>query len=295
MKHSTSVKPATSSPSPGARALRKLGALLDSTLPLTQQSLCVAILRRENSASGVTYASLPRLAADAKVSVRTARRDLTQLVHDGVIERQRRKHDTSLLSVSLSGLHKLRRGKPTAETAHVVQSEDGLNAHHVSSEERVNSHVVPRQRAPRVNSGVHHVHPNSLEENSSAEEQATNFLLNELPGVPAERIRQAARLATLLASSPPNSPAYYRRAVPDIAANFEAKRLAWLVGEAGRRLGGNGDLRRPDLAEELKTLCAENGLPYSGELVGDAIDAAARRREAERQAQVELRAGACAR
>jgi hypothetical protein len=123
------------------------------------------------------------------------------------------------------------------------------------------------------------------------EEQATNLLLKELREIPTDRIRQAVRLATLLASSPPNSRTYYQRAVPDIVANFDGKLLAWLTGEACRRLGADSNLRLADLSEDLKRLAAWHELPYSGGLVNDAIDASLRRLEQERQLRSELTVG----
>lgn len=293
LPHTIAADPASSA-SPGARALAKLRGIRDSTLSLTKSALCTAIVLRENKRTGHTWASPSNLADDAKLGLRTVERDLAALVRDGAIERRRRRHNASLLSVNLSALRKRRRGKPAAETPHVVRNEerpDSARGAVVGEPHSARGAVV----IPHVVRTVLHKElPNRKENSSSLEEQAQNLLVKKLPETPPERIRQAVRLATLLASSPPRSVSYYSTSVPDVLAHFPDKLRSWLAQEARRRVGDNGDPRCPDLAEELKCLAAENGLPYSGELVWDSIDAAQRRLDAERQVQVELRAGACA-
>lgn len=110
-----------------------------------------AIVLRENRRTGDTWAPTEMLAGDAGVVVRTAYRDLPKLIRLGVVKRIRRKRNTSLLSVSLCALRSLRRIDRGAETVHDVQNEGDHNLHDVQ-----------RKSAPRAESGLHHVHPNSL-------------------------------------------------------------------------------------------------------------------------------------
>ncbi len=86
--------------------------------------------------------------------------------------------------------------------------------------------------------------------------------------------------------------AYYQRAVPDVLANFEAKRLSWLTGEARHRLRKNANAERlPDLSEDLKCAAAANDLAYNGEIIGEAIARARRKLEDERRLASEIHIG----
>ena len=126
------------------------------------------------------------------------------------------------------------------------------------------------------------------------EEHVTDVLLEELsgqqPSISRDAVRQAVRLATLLASSPPRFPSYYKTAVPDVISHFPEKLRAWLTREATGLLekcdcshaGGQADLQ-----EELKLRAAAEGLPYDSEIIGSAID----RAERELQAQADLKVG----
>ncbi len=150
----------------GAKVLAKLRAVRDSTLRLTEAALVMAIILRENGRTGTTWASVETLAADAHLGLRVARRDLAKLIQLGVVERARRKHKSSLLSVSLSVLRALRRGDRLPETVRDVHNELSETVHQVH-----------RESAPRAQSDVHHVHPNSLNDE----------LTLELPTTGAER------------------------------------------------------------------------------------------------------------
>ena len=126
------------------------------------------------------------------------------------------------------------------------------------------------------------------------EEKITKLLLEELsgqqPSISRDAVRQAVRLATLLASSPPQTEKYYLRAVPDVISHFPEKLRSWLTREAIGLLekcdrsyaGGQAELQ-----EELKLRAAAEGLPYDSEVIGSAID----RAERELRGQADLKVG----
>lgn len=102
---------------PGVTALTKLRAIRDSSLTLTQAALCIAVVLRENSATGETWAGIPTLARDAKIAERTAWRDCKLLRKGGVLKVVPRSGRSSVLSVNLSALRSLARKKTPARSA----------------------------------------------------------------------------------------------------------------------------------------------------------------------------------
>ena len=130
------------------------------------------------------------------------------------------------------------------------------------------------------------------------EEKITNLLMKELsghqPSISRDAVRQAVRLATLLASSPPRSVNYYREAVPDVISHFPEKLASWLIREAVQLLeerdwsyqGGAADLK-----EVLKQHAAEQGLSYDAGLVANALDCAERRLREQSAIRSELALG----
>lgn len=116
-------------------------------------------------------------------------------------------------------------------------------------------------------------------------------LASTFPSVSRERLAWAVSLVARRAKTPPRSVAYFQRSLLGVFQNLEAEVAGWLAQEGYKRLRENDRLDRPSLSEELKCACAENDLPYSSEIVGDAIQAEERKLEEERRIRSELAVG----
>lgn len=84
----------------GCGPLDYLRAIRDSRLCLNCSALANAIVLRSDRKTGHTYAAIPTLAVDAKVSRATGYKIVADLVHSGLVRRRYRKRDTSFLSLT---------------------------------------------------------------------------------------------------------------------------------------------------------------------------------------------------
>ena len=137
------------------------------------------------------------------------------------------------------------------------------------------------------------LHRNLQNRNDDHPHTRIEQLRSNYPNVSLERLRWAVSLVESRAKTPPRSPTYFHRALPSVFGNLEAERDGWLAQIAFIQLHENRCLDRPSLAEDLKCACVQNDLPYSSEVVWDAIQAAERRLDVLRQARSELRVGSC--
>jgi biotin operon repressor len=277
-------------------------ATRDSSLDKESCSLCFAVCLRENGDTQETYASIRLLAADSKLSRATVFRRLQKLILDGVIIKKTRSGQTSILSLRLPALERFRRAErlrrdvvsrgdhsrlrqrraPSHRETTPVSGRDpisSLNCKH-------NSPVIsPRRQHPESA-------PEPAKDGDDFLHSIFQKLLQDFPMTSPERLAWAVHLVRSRAKTAPRTLAYFRRALPGVFENLHAEVASWLTGEARHRLRKNGNAERlPDLAEDLKSLAAQNGLPYSGELIGEVIDCAHRKLENERHIETEIHVG----
>ncbi len=93
------------------------------------------------------------------------------------------------------------------------------------------------------------------------------------------------------AKTPPRSVAYFRRSLPIFFDNLGAEIESWLRDAAAERIRAPASVRLPDLVEDLKRLVAENDLPYDGDMVMRAVDAAEQQLKEQQRLQADLRVG----
>jgi hypothetical protein len=294
---------------PGAKALAKLRGIRDSSLTLTESSLCIAVVLRENSESGETYISIPALAFEAKIAERTAWRDLATLKRKGVLTVRRRKGQTSLLSVSLSALHVLRR-RTSKATMHEMQPTPASDA-----PQRV--HDVQSAPVSHANLAPHDVHPISPQDNSqgelpssgdarsstetavrpdgSSDDDFIQMVHRKLQGkfqqLSSAQLRWAITRIMGRARTRPRSAAFFEKSLPGFFDQLTGEIKEWLVEEATSLLHRDGPQNLADIVEDLKMAAAAHDFSYSGETIGDAIDCALRHLAKEREVQSELIVG----
>jgi hypothetical protein len=183
-----------------------------------------------------------------------------KLIRQGVITQKPRNGRTSLLSLNLAAIERFRR---------VEQGGTNPSPKHQSTER-----------------------PPPLENQDDFPQPIFEKLVQYFPTTSPERLAWAVHLVRSRAKTAPRTLAYFRRALPRVFENLATEVESWLIQEAIQRLrqSKNG-FRLPDLAEEMKCAAAANGLPYNGEIIGEAIARACRKLEDERRLASEIHIG----
>lgn len=202
---------------------------------------------------------------------------LVELRDEWARKKQRRRKKESRRASSTGSLRSSSAGPP-----------EGLRSDFRAAPEQLRPESESDQNQKKSQRKKQNRHPDDSVPRSVCEQ-----LCGDFPEASPARLLWGVRLVLGRAKRPVgNAAAFCRKALPAVFEDLEAEVRSWLVGVALGRLAEDGDaLRLPDLSEELKVACAENDLPYHGEMVDAAVDAALRRLQNERQAQAELRVG----